>query len=573
MSAEPNQDLVVEWLDMARELADLPWDEFCDLLEDVDGLTRGDMLRARFRYDRANFLKWCFPEVYYLPWNDYHLWVLDQPKQGWREGVDKTSGTARPTVRRAVAAPRGIAKTTLTKGELVHDIVYGLEGYIVVMSAGMQLARGITSHLRSIFKQRGSPLDELYGPFAVSGGVDQFVVQVRQDRPIGVLAKSFATEIRGANDEAVRPTKVCIDDGEKKREVANPQQRAKWWSYLLEDVLKVGPKEGGLVVDWRGTVLHPDAVLARLLDHPGWDSRKWQSIISWPERQDLWQRCGRIWANLTLGEYRRPAARAFYEANREEMDRGVEVLDPVAEPIFHLYELIWSEGLRSFLKEKQNEASDPSAQFFDSSKFARCRVEGETVITADGRRVPLDSLRKVMFLDPIPGKELGGLGDSSGVAEGDFACIAVVGRDALGYCYVLDVWLRRCRDSDMLDAMFQLAERWGVDRAFIEANGFQRLITRDFRHLRDRREKAGLFYQVDVQSVSVSMKKEDRIARLDVPTSNCWMQFNESIGLDVMSQFDEFPNASHDDAPDAIEGAWSRSGGTPPTMEREQRLR
>lgn len=564
-------ELEREWHELAAELAERPWEEFCDLLERADALTRGDMLRARFRYDRANFLKWCFPEVFYLPWNDYHLWVLSRPKRGWREGVGHERGGSRPSVRMAVAAPRGIAKTTLTKGELVHDIVYGLEGYIVVMSAGMQLARGITSHLRSLFKQRGSPLEELYGPFGVSGGVDQFAVQVRANRPVGVLAKSFATEIRGANDEAVRPTKIVIDDGEKRLEVNNPDQRAKWWAYLLEDVAKAGPKEGGLAVEMRGTILHPDSILARLQKHPGWRSRKWRAMVAWPERMDLWERCGRFWADLTLGEHREACAKAFYEANRAEMDRGAEVLDQVAEPLFQLFTLIWSEGLRSFLKEKQNEATDSTAQFFDSSKFARCRVEGDVVVAADGRRVKLQDLRKVLFLDPIPGKELGQLGESSGAAEGDLAAIAVLGRDALGYGFLLDVWMRRCRDSDMLAVSFALAERWSVERAFIESVGFQRLVTRDFRRLRQEREKAGEFFQLDVQGVSVSMRKEDRIARLDAPLSNGWLQLNETIGPDVTSQFDEFPNAAHDDAPDAVEGAWSHSGGSPPRMQ-EQRL-
>lgn len=557
------------WLAAARAVADLPPETFAARYAALtDPEDQREALRMRFRYDRAGFLKFCFPDVFYLPWNPYHLWALSQPKVGWQDGWTPEQGIARPTVRRAIAAPRGIAKTTLSKGDLVHDIVYGLEGYILILSAGMGLSRGIAKHVRAMFLRKGSPLDELYGPFTVVGGVDAFTVQVQEREPIGVLAKSFATEIRGANDEAVRPTKVVVDDGEKKREVNNPEQRQKWWDYLHEDILKVGPKEGGLVTDWRGTVLHPESVLAQLLEAPGWESRRWQSIISWPERTDLWEQCSRIWGNLRLGDAREKAARAFYEANRAEMDRGAEVLDPVAEPLFALYQTIWSEGLASFLKEKQNEPVDPTRAIFH--EFQRCRVErdpksGEIVVIAsDGMRRRRSELRFAARWDP-----------AMGTPDGDYAAIAVVARDSVdngeqGYGYVVDAWLRKGKPSEQAEAAWMLAEKWGLSRIQLESNGFQSLVAEGWGRARRSRREAGQWWQTVIDEVPTTTDKKGRIASLEPHVKLGWLQFAEHLPAEVFQQFRQFPSADHDDAPDAIHAAWVTLGGVLPSMSQDR---
>lgn len=550
------------WLAAARAVADLPPETFAARYAALsDPEDQREALRMRFRYDRAAFLKFCFPDVFYLPWNPYHLWALSQPKVGWREGWTPEQGIARPTVRRAIAAPRGIAKTTLSKGDLVHDIVYGLEGYILILSAGLGLSRGIAKHVRAMFLRKGSPLDELYGPFTVTGGVDAFTVQVQDREPVGVLAKSFATEIRGANDEAVRPTKVVIDDGEKKREVNNPEQRQKWWDYLHEDILKVGPKEGGLVTDWRGTVLHPDSVLARLLEAPGWESRRWQSIISWPERTDLWEQCSRIWGNLRLGDAREKAARAFYEANRAEMDRGAEVLDPVAEPLYDLYVTIWSEGLASFLKEKQNEPVDPTRAIFH--EFQLCRLDrdrdGLVVVAADGTRHKRADLRLSARWDP-----------ATGTPSGDYAAIAVVARDKDRCTYVVDVWLKKAKPSAQVEAAWALAEKWGLRRIELESNGFQDLVAEGWGRLRRSRREKGEWWQTVIDEVPTTTDKDGRIGSMEPYVQMGWLQFAEHLPAEVFQQFRQFPTADHDDAPDAIQAALANLGGIEPSMSQDR---
>lgn len=558
------------WLATARAVADLPPEDFAARYAALtDPEDQREALRMRFRYDLASFCRYCWPDRFGLPFNDLHHALF-------RDAAEvQPYNAGRPTVHDAVAAPRGFAKSTISSfATPAHAIVYDLEAFIVLMSAGRDLATDLSADLRAAFESPDSPFAQLYGPFTLTGGVEKWEVSVQGRPSIAVTAKSFGTEVRGIKHRTrgIRPTRVIIDDGEKKDRVRNAEQRQIWWNTLTKDILKLGAREGGTLYQVRGTVLHADSMLANLMDNPGWRSQRWKAIIAWPEREDLWRKCGDIWKNLRLGEKRKEAARAFYEANRAEMDRGAEVLDPAAGSLFALYEEIWGKGLGAFLQEMQNEPRDTSASFFNSHEFARCRVKDGHVYAADGTPIPLSSLSVVARLDPIPGKELGVMGEDAGSGAGDFAAIAIIGRDRHRYGYVLDLWLKRARDSDQLEALWELAEHWGVRRVSIESNGFQRLFGRDFRRMQADRKAAGRFWQLVIDEDTSTKNKEDRIASLEPAVANGWLQFNETLPRAVFEQFDDFPSGAHDDAPDAIEGAWRMNYGAVPSMS-QQRIR
>lgn len=538
--------------------------EFARRVEDAPRAHRPAMLRARFRYRPAEFARYFWPDLFDQPFNDAHKSLF--------KVVDRGHYRDRRKLRSAVAAPRGIGKSTVASFAVpIHGVCYDLEQFIVMLSAGPDLAVELTEAIKVEFEEN-EKLAWVYGPFLVKGGKGDFRVQRGRGKSVRIMGRSARQPIRGPKHKGIRPTMVIIDDGERPDDVISPKMRVKQWNWLTKDVLKIGIRTGGGTHFYiRGTVLHVDSMLANCLKAPGWRSEKFRSIISWPDRQDLWHRCGEFYKDLTLGddELRESIARAFYEAHRAEMDQGVEVLDPVGEPIFDLYISIWDEGLASFLQEKQNEPRDPSSSFFNSESFARFKLQGRTIHTADGRAVSLDQCRIAAWLDPIPGDQLVALSDDAGAGAGDYAAIAVVAQDNFGYRYVLDVWMRRCRDVDQLNALWELCELYGCEFAFIESNGFQRLFGRDFKRMRDERRAQGLYWQVEVQGRDSRQKKEDRIASLDASVTNGWLQFNETIRREVFAQFDEFPGGTHDDAPDAIEGA-ARSFGDRPGMRGEE---
>ncbi|MEQ1494477.1 MAG: phage terminase large subunit [Novosphingobium sp.] len=542
---------------MAGSLRDMTPAQFSELLKFATPAERPALLRERFSFAEHldEFCWFLWEERFSLPFNDLH-WSLfrKQSAPGWRER--KSAGL---NIRTAIAAPRSYAKSTIaTFARLVHDIVYDREAYIVVGSATEKQSLGLARDLKLQFTAKGTPLDRLYGPFKVTGGVEQFEVSVRGRPSVAFMSCSSGGEVRGTKStRGLRPTKFVLDDGEKKDRVRNPEQRHIWWQWLTKDVLKLGDRAGGFIVEVVGTILHGESGLARLLKDAGWESERWQAIIKWPVHAELWERCRHIWADLSLGDHRRAAALAFFHANRAAMEYGSQILDPGSRSLFDLYEMIWSEGLAAFLQEMQNDPSDPNSQIFFSEKFTRFRVEAGEIVCASGRRVRLSDLRIFGRWDP-----------STGSVHGDFAAIAILGRDRYGYTYVLDVWMRRAKVSDQLSAAWTLAERWGATTISLESNGFQGLLADSYpKELEDRRA-SGKFWRMNLVPEPSTDDKDMRIATLEPDVSNGWLQFNESLDRDVLGQFDSFPTGDHDDGPDAVHAAWRMLGGRPTEMSR-----
>jgi len=529
----------------------------------------------RFRWDRAAFLKYCFPGYFRDAFNGYHLDVLAREWIPWRERE-----RLKLIIREADAAPRSFAKTTLAKGELAWAFTYDMEASAVVISNEQSLAIEISGDVREMFAEASPEFERLYGPFVIDGGVEKYRIGFPDGRWCSVRAKSMGSQLRGLSRGGMRPTLVLLDDAERSDRVRSPKQRRQWWSTLYEDVLKLGQARGGLFCRLRGTVLHPDSGLANILkpETPGWRAKRFRACPSFRENLNdsawalLWSECGALYKDLTLGETaedRVAVARAFYEANQEAMDRGVVMLDPRRIDIFDFWLRIWNEGMKSVQQELQNEPREAGTAFFETEKFRRCRVVGDRlsggyveIIEPDGkpgRRTKLEDLRVFARLDPIPGDELGTMGDDGGAGAGDFAAIVILGRDSFGFGYVLDVWARRARDSEQLSALWSLGEKWQIEKATIESNGFQRLLGREFKKQRKERQDAGQFWQFNVVDDNSSKRKEDRIATLEGPTTNGWIFFAEHLAGIVFEQFDSFPDGDHDDIPDAIEGAWRLS--------------
>lgn len=556
-----------EWLDLGRQLAAMDPDEFAELVGDAeDEEDAKHLLRARFRHDEAGFASFCWPDRFDRPFNRFHdsLFAKHAATPPWQERI-----AARLRIRRAALAPRGYSKTTILSflGP-AHDIVYDREAYIALVSNEMRLARSLSRDLKSQFERRDdSPFIWLYGPFEVTGGVEEWEVSVDGAPSVGILARSIGTQIRGAKHptRGIRVTKACMDDMQKPKQVNNPAIRQEWWQWMSDDLLKAGPTEGGIVADYAGTTLALDDMSLRMLHHPGWQAERWQAIESWPERQDLWDRAGLIWKDLTLGEHREAAARAFYEANREDMDRGVRVLDESTETIWDLYLQIWGEGLASVLREKQNDPVDPARQLFNMEQRGRFRVVergGELVIQVLG-----DNPRTVRVAELTRWR--GRWDPSMGNADGDWAAIAVVARDRYGYGYVLTCWVGKVKPSAQLEVVWSLAERWwpwGLRRWVAESNGFQELVAEALPRQREERRDSKRFHQLVIAAEPSTSNKEERIAGLEPDVANRWLLFNEDIPGEVIRQFMAFPNGDHDDGPDVIEGAWRDSGGSPVRM-------
>ena len=509
-------------------------------------------LRLYLRHDLAAFTVLLAGELLTAPFNRMHREIMARPKAHWRQ---------RAHTRKVVdAAPRGGAKTLIAAwADVLHDIAYDLEAYICMLSTSYDLAEDSVKAVRAVLvnPEDHPHFHHLYGPFRVEGGATDFVVHAprRAARGLRVKAFSLGGQIRGTKHQGIRPTKVIMDDMDHPTHVRSPLWRETRWAFLTKDVAKVGQR--GSTFRMLGTVLHPDSLLARALASPGWHATRWQAVIEWPVRMDLWKECERIWANLRDPD-REEAAHRFYLEHRVAMDAGAVVLWPEHESLWELMVQRWSDGIAAFESEKQNNPHDPERQVFDIDSYARCRVEGRRIHAADGRSVSLRECVVGVWLDPAVGQQQGH----------DYSCVATVARDPDGYRYVIGAQLRKEAPSRQRGRVWAHFERHGPRARYgVENNGFAVLFDEGFHRERQDRQKAGLPHALVVRGYPSTQNKEERISRLEPHAALGWLQFAEDLPGEFWAQMRSFPTAAHDDGPDAVERAdWLASSTHMPTI-------
>lgn len=458
--------------------------------------------------------------------------------------------------REAIAAPRANAKTTfklLIKA--IHAIVYGYESFILIIGHSAPEAE---EKVRSILDELESNprLIRVYGALApVQGkyrgparwGKKKFITQ----NGVMVMAKSRGQQVRGIKHGANRPTLIICDDVETPDGVLSPEQRLKTRDWFYKDVLKCAQVDGTSNIILIGTCLHQDSLLSELLRSPGFQSHKYQSILSYAKRQDLWDVWKGIYTDLS-NAHRQADAKRYFEANREAMLAGSHVLWPEGEPYEHLMRIRVDEGIASFQSEKQNDPFDPERQLFDLSHLRRFRVQyyqGEfnhlEWLDGSGKKVYYHQIDKIVaFHDPALGKKPGQL------SEPDYAAIVVVAKDQDGYLYCLDAYIEKDPPSRQIQRAFQLADKWGIQVLYLEENNFQSLLKDQYQQINQQRNGAPL----RVKGIHQQENKTRRISMLEPDITNDYLLFAENINPRLLEQLTLFPT-SYDDGPDALQGA------------------
>ena len=240
-----------------------------------------------------------------------------------------------------------------------------------------------------------------------------------------------------------------------------------------------------------------------------------------------------------------------------------KVLWEKKESYYDLQVMRETRGRAAFDKEKQNEPWAEGASVFASFSLRRFTIQEDRIIRepppggawnlpaddSDRPQTGLDELRVFGFLDPA----LGG-------ATGDFAAIATIGVDPVGYYYLLDVWLERVAPSQQIARAFDLHERWHYEGFGVETNAFQKLLLEPIEIERARRRARGKAWDMPLIERRHRTDKESRILSLEPKARAGWLLFNTELSETFMNQLREFPEARHDDGPDATAAALELAG-------------
>ncbi len=481
-----------------------------------------------------------FPHYFSRPSPEFHR-ELDAI---WQQGVlkgrypltaaDTKTISRLPGVRRAVAAPRGHAKSTnLTFKGTMHSTLYGYKHYPIIISDSSEQAEGFLDNIRVEFEENTAILED-FGPLA--GSVWRSNVLVTKTN-IKIEAIGSGKKIRGRKHRNWRPDLIILDDVENDENVRTPEQRKKLKDWFDKAVSKCGDDYTDIV--YIGTLLHYDSLLAKTLANPAYRSIKYKAVIRFSQADDLWQQWETIFTDLS-NDNREADALAFFQAHKAAMLEGTQVLWEEKLSYYDLMVMRVSEGEASFNSEEQNEPINPDdclfmEEWFDYYNEAEVNF-GDPAFDFFG------------FIDPSLGK----------TKRSDFSAIVTLAKHkGSGYMYVVDADIER-RHPDRIIADVLAKERWlrasfehGYRKLGAETNQFQWFLKEE---LAKASAKAGLY--LPIEEVQQTSDKVMRVQTLQPDVKNKYIKFNRRHKR-LLEQLTQFPMGAHDDGPDALEGARS----------------
>lgn len=170
--------------------------------------------------------------------------------------------------RVAIAAPRGVGKTTLTNIVIpAREILFKKRNYVIPISCTADSAVEQGENLKKELETNENIL-RVFGSLK-SGNWSKET----WDTAYGTRVKPRGAEqqVRGRLYGRHRPDLIIIDDLEDPNNMDNEEQRKKKKLWFLADVMNsINRYEKGWRIIVVGTVLHEDSLLVNLLDNPNW---------------------------------------------------------------------------------------------------------------------------------------------------------------------------------------------------------------------------------------------------------------------------------------------------------------
>lgn len=486
-----------------------------------------------------------FPHFLRLPFSPLHDYLFLRRVRKTREPLRKRKGEID-----VVLAPRGAAKSTILSQIVpIHALIHQTERYILIVSATHRQSRARLANIRAALRTAGR-LAEHYPEIHERWPLNR--ADALELRGVRIEACSAGAELRGLAFGEWRPTWIILDDIEDSRRIRAPDYRDALFDWLCEVIEHLG--DAFTHIDLIGTLLHRDALPVRLAERPDVRHRTFRAIIHEADGQELW----RQWRGL-VRDAESPEdlerAREFFQARRERMLAGSNVLWPEKEDYYALQLMRATQGEAAFDKEKQNEPRFQDGGIFDLGRIPRFSLIDGAIVLADDPAseggpeiLKLSDLLLYGFLDPV--RKADGPG-----SRRDFACIATVGLHEDGRVFVLDVWLERAAPSRQVLKVFDLHARWRYRRFGVETTAFQHLLMEHLERERVKRRERGEASDLALSAVERNENKRWRILRLEPKVAAGLIHLADDLNEEFIRQLEAFPEARHDDGPDAMEGA------------------
>lgn len=435
--------------------------------------------------------------------------------------------------RQVVAAPRGHAKSTnFTFKDDLHAILYAYKHYILILSDSSEQAEGFLDDIKTELEDNANIIMD-FGSLKGDKVWRTGVILTKTD--IKAEAIGSGKKVRGRRHRNWRPDLIVLDDIENDENVNTPEQRRKLKNWFDKAVSKAGDTYTDIM--YIGTILHYDSLLNNVLQNPRYKTKKYRAVISEAVNTKLWDEWEGIYTNL-FNENHEEDARTFYEANKEEMLLGAEVLWEEKLSYYDLMEIKVSEGTASFNSELQNDPIDPESATFNPEWFDY--YEPELVDFSSPEFV------FVAANDPSLGKNK--KSDTSSI-------INLALSTKTGYMYVADASVEKRKPDVIIDDVFEMNRRLkrdykkGFYKFGVEVVQFQYF----FKEVMAAKSAEEGEY-IPIEEIQSTVNKVLRIESLQPVIKNKYLKFNREHKT-LLKQLQEFPMGKNDDAPDGLQMA------------------
>lgn len=347
-----------------------------------------------------------------------------------------------------------------------------------------------------------------------------------------IYTKGMRSAVRGFKP---RPDLIIIDDPEKDEDLEVPSTRdrnKKWFDRVIRFLGGAGKTMDIMIID---TLKHYDALIKYVFDKPGWDAKKYSAVIDDEKRQVLWSQvyCYDI-SDMTDFE------------KENWLKKGSPGFENIREPFYGMY-----YENESDLHPKIVGIADEQPESFTQEFLAQPARMDEMPLRSDLWK-PFDYSQELF---ESMNAKIGALDLSMGKKSADFQAIAILGRKERDY-YLLDGTLSRydMASSDinketLIGLCVEKIKQYKLKTFIVEDNNFQALFANE---LAKELHKLNIYC-----SIRKYTSKGDKIERIFNELGIIIQRGSFFVRRDYakyyptfMKQFEYFPKADHDDAPD-----------------------
>jgi predicted phage terminase large subunit-like protein len=444
--------------------------------------------------------------------------------------------------RLAIAAARGHSKSGMFSNAFpLHQVVFRKRRYVLIISETDSLSKKLIGWINKQLKFN-ELLREDFGVL-----MNERNQQNEKDNEEAFItlsntlveASSSGKQLRGKRHGAVRPDLVIIDDPSSMNNEGTKEAREKLVHWFNSVVVPIGSMATAIVLV--GTMVSATGLLNHVLKRKDFKSSFHGAVIHEPANPKLWDEYCELYARSESME----DVDAFYEANKESLEAGIELAWPWRWSYRALMHEKVNMGTRAYNSEYRNLAFSEDEQFFFPENYAKYHYfyeNGVAFVVYEERKIPLKDLYIVGAWDVAMGKN----------KRSDYNSISIIGKHApTGLIFDLDEHASKEPAHVYIDICIEKIKKFNVRVFNVETiNAYHEF----YRQLQEKARAEGV-YKCRINDVKrQGASKAERIESLEPILHNKTLVLNDRHVL-LLDQMAQYPFGDNDDSLDSLQMA------------------